>query len=262
MPLAPELATLPEMIGSFHRAGLIKELVVGMMKGEKGRDMVADAKRLMKELETKNSVNVYGLENIPKESGCLIVFNHPNMDVLLPAMLELMIDIHEQNDQQIRLAMGSEIPMITKDFNDKTAVPGSIALLRQFHQLYENNIISVPTAENRKDYLTGRAMAVRKMIRAFKQKDVVVISPEGHVEINNSISPADSYHDGSGKLAVLATRMGIPTVPVAIWGGNGKIEVNVGRPFFLRTEESDLVAIEAMSEIARIMPEELRGPFR
>lgn len=225
--------------------------------------MVADARKLLQELEKENKVYIYGTENIPKDTGCLLVFNHPNMDVLLQAMLKLIVVINETTGQQARLAMGSEIPMTTSNFNDKSAVPGSIWLLKHFHRLYSENIISVPTAETRKDYLTGRAGAVRRIMKAIQEKDVMMISPEGHVEINNEISPVDSYHDGSGKLALLAARMGIPTVPVAIWGeAKGEVNVNIGKPFMMEGGDPNMAAVRAMSEIARCMPEELRGPFR
>lgn len=225
--------------------------------------MVADAEKLLKVLETENKVYLFGSENIPKDSGCLIVFNHPNIDVLLPAMLNLIVGINRETGRQARLAMGSEIPMTTSNFNDKSAVPGSIWLLNHFHRLYSKNIISVPTAETRKDYLTGRADAVRKIMRAIQAKDVMMISPEGHVEIDNQISPVDSYHDGSGKLALLAARMGIPTVPVAIWGGaKGEVNVNIGKAFIMEGSDPNMAAVRVMSEVAKGMPEELRGPFR
>lgn len=150
------------------------------------------------------------MENIPKEGGSLIVFNHPNMDVLLPAMLELLVKIYDLNGQQVKLAMGSEIPMTTANFNEKTALPGSILLLKRFHQMYSENIISVPTAEKRKDYLSGRTRAVRQIMRAFKEKNVVIISPEGHVEKNGTISPLEIYHEGSGKLAMFVVSQLMP----------------------------------------------------
>jgi len=262
MPIAPELGKLPEIVGSFYRAGLVKELIAGMMKGETGRDIVLDAKRLLKELEAENQVNLMGLENVPRNVGCLIVFNHPNMDTLLPAMLKLIVGINENCGQQIKLAMGSEIPMMTENYVGKRAVPGSVSLIRRFHQMYSNNIISVPNTEDRKDFVSGRTVAVRKIMRAFKENNIVVISPEGHVEDGGAISRVDTYHDGSGKLAVLATKVGISTVPVAIWEeGNKEIEVMVGQPFLISTGDSKLAAIEAMSEIAKLMPEDLRGPF-
>jgi len=261
MPISPEMARLPGIAGKFYRAGLLPELVGGMISGKSGRDMVEDAKRLIGELEKETSINIFGLENIPKETGCVILFNHPNMDVLLPAMLGMMIGAYDTSGQKIMLVMGSEIPMTIKNFNEKSALPGSVWLLNRFHRLYSENIISVPTAASRRDFLTGRTVAVRKIMRAIKNNNIVIISPEGHVEKNGVISPVETYHEGSGKLAILATRMGIPTVPVGIWETRNMTNVNIGRPFFLTAKEADLAAIEGMSEVAKMMPEVLRGPF-
>ncbi len=262
MPLSPELARLPRIAASFYKAGLLQELVWGIVTGETGRDMVEDAEKLLVQLEKQSKVDLHGLENIPAESGCLIVFNHPNMEILLPAMLELFVGIFENNGKQVRLAMGSEIPMTTKNFNEKTALPGSVWLLERFHGMYSNNIISVPTAEGRKDFLSGRTIAVRKMMRAFKDHNIVAISPEGHVEKNGEVSPVETYHDGSGKMAMMATKMGIPTVPVSVWGSEKEMSVVVGRPFFITAETANLAAVEAMYHVSLNLPEELRGPFR
>jgi len=163
MPLSPELKRLPRIAASFYRAGLMGELVAGMVKGEEGRSMVEDARRLRTELESDSMVSFSGLENIPREGGAVIVFNHPNMEILLPAMLELFVRIYDNNGQQVKLVIGSEIPMTTKNYNEKTALPVSVLLLERFHRLYSKNIISVPTSENRKDFLSGRTMAVRKI---------------------------------------------------------------------------------------------------
>ncbi len=262
MPISPEMGKMPEMIATFYRAGLVGELIADMVRGEGNRDLVADARRLVKELKKHCVVEVMGIENIPKESGCLVVFNHPNIDVLMPAMLDLITEIFDENGQQVCLAMGSEIPMTTSKFNDKSALPGSVSLLRRFHQLYPNNIISVPTAEKRKDFLTGRAVAVRKIMKEFKKNNIVLISPEGHVEEGGVVSPPETYHEGSGKLGILAASMGIPTVPVGIWKEEGVIVTNVGEPFMIESEEADMAVVEMMYCVARAMPEELRGPFK
>lgn len=262
MPLSPELSRLPGFAASFYRAGLMGELVVGMVKGENGRDLVEDARRLMKELETKSMIIVSGVENIPSEGGSLIVFNHPNIEVLLPALLKLFVQIFDTSGQQIRLAMTSEITMTMANYNEKTAFPGSALLMERFHRLYSKNIISVPNTTDRKDYLSGRVTAVRQMMRALTTKELVFISPEGNIERNGVLLPVETYQEGAGKLAILATKMGIPTVPVAVWEEGKTIQVVVGTPFFMTTEEADLAAVEAMFEVAKYLPPELRGPFK
>ena len=99
------------------------------------------------------------------------------------------------------------------------------------------------------------------MMRAFKDHNIVAISPEGHVERNGAVSPMDTYHDGSGKMAMLSTRMGIPTVPVSVWGGE-EMFVVVGKPFYITAETANLATVESMFHVSVNLPEELRGPFR
>lgn len=261
MPLSPELSRLPGFAASFYRAGLFGEMVAGVIKGETGRSLVEDARRLMKDLERKSQVEIFGLENIPSEGGSLIVFNHPNMEVLLPALLKLFVQIFDTSGQQIKLAMTSEITMTMANYNEKTAFPGSALLMERFHHLYSKNIISVPNTTDRKDYLSGRVTAVRQMMRALTTKELVFISPEGNIERNGVLLPVEIYQEGAGKLAILATKMGIPTVPMAVWEEGKTIQVVVGEPFFMTTEEASLASTEAMYEVSKYLPKELRGPF-
>lgn len=108
----------------------------------------------------------------------------------------------------------------------------------------------------------GRAVAVRKIMRSFEEKAIVFISPEGHVEADGAISPLDTYHEGSGKLAMFATRMNIPTVPVGVWVDETKrIHASVGKPFFVSAPTPKLASVELMREVANSMPVRLRGPF-
>ncbi len=262
MPLSPELARLPGITASFYRAGLMGELIAGMAKGQTDRNLVVDARKLIQELHKHNDVSITGLDRIPKDTGCLIVFNHPNINTLIPAMLGVMVGIYDQTGKQTRLAMGSEITMTSANFNEKSALPGSVWLLKRFHRMYPKNIISVPTAQNRSDFLSGRTIAIRKMMRAFANRDIVCISPEGHVEKDGVISPISTYHEGSGKLAMLATKMGIPTIPIAIWAEHKKISVHIGQPFSPHAKDATAAATELMRHIAANMPDTLKGPFK
>jgi len=49
---------------------------------------------------------------------------------------------------------------------------------------------------------------------------------------------------------------------MAIWKDKEIVRVEVGTPFNISVTEPDLAAVEAMSKIAEILPEKLRGPFR
>ena len=262
MPLAPEIRKIPEIIGKFNRAGLTKELIGALIKGETGRDLVEDARRLAAEFGGDQLVNVNGIENIPKNSGCLVVFNHPNIDVLLPAILSLIVKVHDEDGPTPTILMGAEIPLLGK-FNATRPLPGSISFINRFHRLYPKNIISVPISTTHRDYHSNRFMAAQKAVAALRQGNMVLVAPEGHVEMNNTISPVNTFHSGSGSLSVIASRVGAPTVPVGIWETkrDGLIHVNTGEPFIVSTGNKNGAVSELMFRIAQTMPKELRGPF-
>jgi len=262
MSLSPEIRKIPEIIGRFNRAGLTRELIDDLIKGKTGRDLVEDARRLMVEYGGDKLVDVRGIDNIPKDLGCLVVFNHPNMDVLLPALLTLMVKVHDEGGQTPTMLMGAEIPLFGK-FNKTYPLPGSIAFIKRFHQIYSESIISVPMSTTRKDYHDGRFVAVRKAAAALCNGKMVMIAPEGHVEMGNTISPIDTLHSGSGGLSIVASKVGVSTVPVGVWETqkHGLIRVNIGMPFKMGTNDDEEAVRELMSRVSQLMPENLRGPF-
>jgi hypothetical protein len=262
MSLSPEIRKIPEIIGKFNRAGLTGELMGALIKGKTGRDLVVDATRLLVEYGGNEWVDVRGIGNIPKDSGCLVVFNHPNMDVLLPAMLTLMVKVHDEGGQVPMLLMGAEIPLFGK-FNETYPLPGSIDLIGRFHRLYPENIISVPMSTARKDYNSGRFLATRKAVAALQKGRMVMIAPEGHVEMANTISPVDTLHSGAGGLSRIAANAGVPTVPVGIWEiqKDGSIHINIGVPFLVSTNDNAKAGSELMFRVAHLMPKHLWGPF-
>lgn len=261
MSLSPEIRKIPEIIGRFNRAGLTGELIWALVRGEAGRDLVEDARRLTGEFGENNLVGVDGIGNIPIDSGCLIAFNHPNIDVLLPAILTLMVKVHDEGGHTPTMLMGAEIPLFG-EFNQTYPLPGSIGLMNRFHRMYSKNIISVPISTRRKDYHSGRYVAVRKTMTALRNGNMVMVAPEGHVEMDNTISPIDTWHSGSGGLSIVASKVGMPTVPVGIWEtGEGRVWVKVGAPFMVGTNDDKEAVYELMSRIGQTLPKELRGPF-
>lgn len=259
MPLAPELSTMPDMAFKFFRSGLAVEIINDMLHSDRHRNLCADAERLLQVFGERKNVDISGLDNIT--GGCILAVNHPNMDILFPAALSLFIKIRDEKQSNVRVLMASEI-LLTTNFNDKTAVPGSIALMRRFHKVYEESIISTPTVGARKDFVNGRAVAARKMIEAIKSDEMVFIAPEGHTEFDDVISPINTFHEGTGQIARLASRMNIPTVPVSVWSDDRKdIKVNIGTPFYPDSREGIQNAIMIMRKVAQGLPLRLRGPF-
>lgn len=259
MSFSPEIGKIPHICRVFARAGLVDDLIFDVIRG-RTRNLIFDAERLSKEFDKNLLVRVCGIENISASNGSLTVFNHPNIDILLPALLELMIAINTDKRKNTVFVMGSEIPLFGR--LNKYPLPGSPTFLKRFHHMYPDNIISVPTAQVRKDYLAGRHLAARHVVESLMKGNIVIISPEGHVEIGNQISPVETFNAGSGQLAIIATKHHIPINPVAIWEEKGAINVEIGGPFNTETDDKIEAVNDLMRHVANILPNRLRGPFR
>ncbi len=258
MPLSPELKEIPGIALRFTKAGLTSEILRDLILKRSDRNLVLDGDRLLIEFKKNFNINLEGLENVP--DGGILAFNHPCNEVLIPAFLEIASKISEHKNKQISFLMASEIVLSGK-YNDKVALPGSIEFITRFHSLYSDNIISTPTVESRKDFISGRAIAARNMIKRLKSGEIVAISPEGHTEIDNKISPVNTFHKGAGAVAILAKKFDKPVVPTSIWSEESTIYIKIGTPFFIGSTEEGAAVIEIMSKIAEILPLELRGPF-
>lgn len=259
MALAPELATIRGIAGKFMSAGLVGEMILGMARGE-SRDLIDDARRLVAEYGGDEFVRISGLENIHEGQGGLIVINHPNSDVLVPAILNLIVKVYDYAGQRPVFLMGNEIPL-TQVFNKIYPVPGSIALIRRFQHLYSDNIIPVPIFHSRSDYRVGRAAAFDKAIAVLESGGVVIISPEGHVEIGNTISPVETFHAGTGRLGIAVSTIGIDILPVGIWSEDEKVRVQIGEPFQIDDVDGVSAVQKLMGRIANELPPQFRGPF-
>ncbi|MBI2325874.1 1-acyl-sn-glycerol-3-phosphate acyltransferase [Candidatus Collierbacteria bacterium] len=259
MPLAPELGTIRGIVRKFKSAGLVGEMVSGMVHGER-RDLIDDARRLVAEYGGAEFVRVSGLENVPEGSGAMIVINHPNSDVLVPAMLNLIVKVYDHGGQKPVFLMGEEIPM-TQTFNSIYPVPGSKALISRFQHLYSDNVIPVPIFRSRMDYRSGRAAAFGKAVATLESGGVVFISPEGHVEIGNIISPIETFHAGTGRMAIAASMNGVNILPVGIWGDENRVRVQIGAPFLVDEPDGVRAVRALMGRIANELPPQFRGPF-
>ena len=259
MPLSPELYILPEIAGNFFKTNLGQDVIKSLILGRKDRDLVTDSKRLLAQFEKYKHIELTGLQNI--NTGCLVAFNHPNMDVLMPTFLDLIVKVNDLG-RKLHLVMASEI-MIFARLNDKKALPGSIKFMERFHSMYGGSIISTPTVTSRKDFTAGRVASVRKILEVLKKGDVVAISPEGHIEVDGKISPPETLHDGAGAIARFISKFNIPVVPVGFWGDKNASELytKIGAPFFTNGNTDRDRSLQIMGEIANLLPNDLRGHF-
>lgn len=257
MPISPELRVTPGIIYKFVKSGVAGEIISSWRNGDE-RNLIEDAKKILPEFKKEHVIYVKGLENV--NSACIFSFNHPNNDILIPAFFEIAIKLNEKLGIKINFPMASEYMLFAK-LNDKKEFPGSIKFMESFHKIYRENIISTPTVKGRKDYLQKRAVALRKIFKSLESGNILAIAPEGHVEIDEIVSPPESYHEGSGAIARFAAKKGIPTISAGIWREKKQIFINVGEPFIMSEETDKDAAIDLMKHIAELMPQNLRGPF-
>jgi len=256
MSLSPEIKRLPKVLETFHKSGLMYELLRDSLVTKKGytRNLVEDASRL----SVFASVEVEGLENIPKERGGFVVINHPQIDILLPSLFYFTSDVKEVRERDLVWAMGIDLPMF-----GKYPVPFTRTILTNFASLYPDNIIPVPTSKVREHYGTGRASARERIVEELNKGKLVALSPEARVEKDNAILPTEVYRHGSGGIAKFASCRGIPQIPVGVWGEEDRVKVKIGEAFLVKTNQTDHeAAIELMAHVALCLPEDYRGPFR
>lgn len=263
MSFSPEIGKLPELFWQFQKSGLVGELLKTFILGQTNRDLVADSRRFLTEFSKEKLVTVTNTEDLPKDGGCLIVVNHPNVEVLIPAFLKLISELSDKCGRtDVHILAGSEIPLFGRI--ERYPLPGSASFLRRFHRIYPENILPVPTASVRKDYWQGRIAACRHILESLKNGEIVALAPEGHVERNNIISPIETYNHGSGALAIRSKNEGVfQIVPVAILEKSQKgINVIIGKPFVTESSEKKEASEEIMKHIAELLPNYLRGPFQ
>lgn len=115
--------------------------------------------------------------------------------------------------------------------------------------------------------------ALRKAMEALDNEYFFGIAPEGHRNKNGRLRRA---YPGT---VLLATRSGVPILPIAHWGGEVYLKnlkrlkrtdffINVGKPFRLNVEGAKMskdvrqqIVDEMMLRVAELMPEEYHGEY-
>jgi 1-acyl-sn-glycerol-3-phosphate acyltransferase len=184
---------------------------------------------------------VKGRENIPAQGPLLIVCNH--LHVVDP-------------------------PIIAVSVRLKTVLMAKEELFRHwFTRFFVQNFGSFPVRRRGAD-----REALRQAEHWLKQGVSLIMFPEGKRSSSIQLQPA--FH-GS---ALLASRLGIPILPVGItgteklrkptwWLCRPRITVNIGQPFYLppdnkltRAKLSQLTNY-TMEHIAKLLPPEYRGVY-
>lgn len=160
------------------------------------------------------------------------------------------------------------------------------------YYLFERDDIIMPTAEKYKEHplygWLGRSMnviwlnrfdadiqAMKEILRRLRAGGLLAIAPEG------TRSKTEALQEGKPGAAYLASKLGIPIIPVAITGTEDRVVkenlkhfkrsniiVRIGTPFTLpainnKNRESSLCTAteEIMCQIAAMLPEKYRGVY-
>lgn len=255
MPIAPEVWQTPGIIHQFARSGLLRVFVRAAFLGRSpARDFAQDG-RVLAEVSPSE---VSGIENIPGEGACLLVANHPRIDVALTALFRFAASLQEDKNRGFVFLMAGELAIW-----GELPFPGVKTLLSRFQALYPETIIPVPTIKSRPGYRAGRVQATERARRALQAGEALLVHPEAQTEVGNVILPIAIYRYGAGALVKQASEAGIIQLPLAMWiGPSRETTVRVGEPFLVDPALTDQDAvIDAMAQVAALMPNALRGPF-
>lgn len=255
MSFSPELSKMPQVLYPFWKSRLMGEVLVGCLFEDHSqpRNIIADARRLVNFRE----MEICGVENTSLFGGSLAIINHPDIDTLIPALFFLTAEINDYCEKNVVFTMASEVSL-----SGKYSIPIVTKLVENFTRLYPENIIPVPTANRKNMYKDKRTNSRQIIIRKMEEGNIVVLAPEARVEKNNIILEKGTYRFGAGELAKIAAGLNIPQLPIAIWQEEKKIKIVVGSPFFVgRDLDNSEASVELMRQVAKCLPQRLRGPF-
>jgi 1-acyl-sn-glycerol-3-phosphate acyltransferase len=187
-------------------------------------------------------LEITGIDNLPKTGPAIVAINHTGF--LDPVLLSSVPE--------------RKIISMSKAENLKHPILGP--LLRTFD--------GFPVHRGKAD-----RQALTTSLQILRAGGLLLLAPEG------TRSPDGKLQPGYDGLALIATKSGVPIVPVGLDGtdqfkGNvrrlkrTRVRMTFGRPFYVRTQakrpsRQDLSAItgEVMYQIAALLPPERRGAY-
>jgi 1-acyl-sn-glycerol-3-phosphate acyltransferase len=185
---------------------------------------------------------VIGKKNIPQHRACIVVANHVNL----------------VDSPLIGISLGRKVHFMAKEDLFHSRIIGWLA--EQFG--------AFPVAKGKLNRRAGRTA-----VELLASGQALIIYPEGQRSPDGKLGPA---YSGA---ALLATKSGVPIVPVGIIGTGKlkgkwwflrrpKIIMNIGEPFSLPAcsdkptkEEITGMTREIMMHIAQLLPEDYRGCY-
>jgi 1-acyl-sn-glycerol-3-phosphate acyltransferase len=190
-------------------------------------------------------VEIIGKERIPQKGGCIIVANHlGRLDALLV---------------YTKIARQDVVLTLAEKYQ-------KVALFRWAAKSLDAIWL---------DRFNSDIKALRSVIKRIKHGELFVIAPEG------TRSQAESLIEGRHGAAYIATKTGVPVIPVALTGTEdriikekllrwqrSKVVITIGDPFVIQPigRENRDIRLQAntdeiMCQIAALLPSQYRGIY-
>jgi hypothetical protein len=209
----------------------------------------------------KPPMRVLGLENIPQSGPCLITFNHyfrPGFGAWwLTMALATTVPV------EIRFIMTDELTFPGKWYAPLGRILSHM-LLERAANMY--GFTPMPPMPPREKDVARRAKAVRRVLSYVRTTSdpVLGLAPEGMDMAGGVLAWPPS---GSGRFIEHLAEQGLKIVPVGCYEEAGEFCLRFGAAYRLEVRRGTAAAREresafqVMTQIARLLPERLRGEF-
>jgi hypothetical protein len=235
--------------------GLLRDLILS-----RRRSFRADALSCLGRLAP--SLRVFGEENIPQSGPCAVTFNHyyrPGFNaVWMPVSIAALIPV------EMHFIMTGELTYPGKWYAPLGMLLSKI-VLRRAARVY--GFTAMPPMPPRPKDVEARAQSIRKALEAARREKNIILglAPEGGDQPAGQVTMPAS---GAGRFAFLLSAAGLQFVPVGVFEADGALCLRFGAAYELTVprglsadEKDELGARQVMMNIARLLPEFLRGDF-
>jgi len=207
-------------------------------------------------------LRLLGAENIPRDGPCLLTVNHYHRPGFAAQWLAL--GISAAVPAEIHWIMTAEWTAPGKWYELFKSL-ASRCLLGRLARIY--GFTSMPPMPPRPRDVEARARAVRAVLAFAKTNPppIIGLAPEGGDQPGGRLSqPAP----GSGRFALRLARLGLSPVPVGAFEADGTFCLHFGPTYEFKlpaglsaAEKEHQAATIMMENIARLLPQHLRGQF-
>lgn len=224
------------------------------------RDLQSDARACIEKMSAQ--LKVLGKENIPQQGNYVLTINHYHRPGFGAQWLALATTALVP--LKMHWVVTGEL-MCQGKWYEAIGSRSSRIFLKRLAYIYD--LTTMPPMPPRPKDMVARAVSVRAILEYVKHvKDPVLgISPEGYNPPNGILSrPARGF----GRFGLLLSTAGLRFVPVGGYEAGGAFHLHFGEAYELSLqselsadEKDERAMLIIMENIARLLPEHLRGEF-